>query len=116
MRRIGGGVLALAISGALLSLTQATFAQVSRTTPWIGVLHAGNETPNAIISGFRHGLKELGYSDGQNIHIEHRWAQGRLDRLNDLALELVGLNVDVLVAAVTQPPLQRKRPPTRSLS
>ena len=108
MRRIGCGVLALAISGALLSLTQATFAQASRTTPRIGVLHAGDETPNAIISGFRHGLKELGYSDGQNIQIEHRWAEGRLDRLHDLALELVGLNVDVLVAAVTQPSLAAK--------
>jgi len=108
MRRAGDRVLALAISVALLSFTQATFAQVSRTTPWIGVLHAGDEKPNAIISGFRHGLKELGYSDGQNIHIEHRWAQGRLDRLNDLALELVGLNVDVLVAAVTQPSLAAK--------
>ena len=79
MRRVGYGLLVLAISGALLSLTQATLAQRSRTTPRIGVLHAGDETPNAIISGFRHGLKELGYSDGQNIHIEHRWAQGRLD-------------------------------------
>src|SRR5215216_6198223 len=81
MRLFGCGVLALAISGALLSLTQATLAQASRTTPRIGVLQAGDETPNAMISGFRHGLRELGYSDGQNIHIEHRWALGRLDRL-----------------------------------
>jgi putative ABC transport system substrate-binding protein len=107
MRRTGIGVLALAISGALLGLPQAALAQTSRT-PRIGLLHAGDETPSAIISGFRQGLKELGYSDGQNIHIEHRWAQGRLDLLNDLASELVRLNVDVVVAAVTQPSLAAK--------
>jgi hypothetical protein len=55
MRRIGCGVLTLAISGALLALTQATLAQASRTTPWIGVLHAGDETPNAIAPGFDTG-------------------------------------------------------------
>jgi putative ABC transport system substrate-binding protein len=48
---------------------------------------------------FRHGLHELGYAEGQNIVIEFRHADGRLERLPELAAELVRLNVDVIVAA-----------------
>src|SRR5215216_1090734 len=107
MRRLGHRFLAIASGFALLAfLPQPTLAQ-SRI-PTIGVLHAGDETRSAITSGFRQGLKELGYSEGENVHIELRGAHGRLDRLNDLATELVRLNVDVIVAAVTQPSLAAK--------
>jgi putative ABC transport system substrate-binding protein len=47
------------------------------------------------------GLRELGYLEGQNIHLEPRWAEGQHDRLPGLAAELVRLNVDVIVAAAT---------------
>jgi putative ABC transport system substrate-binding protein len=47
------------------------------------------------------GLRELGYLEGQNIHLEPRWAEGQHDRLPRLAAELVRLNVDVIVAAAT---------------
>jgi putative ABC transport system substrate-binding protein len=49
--------------------------------------------------GFRQGLEELGYRDGQNITIEYRWAEGKLHRQDDLAAELVRLKVDVITAA-----------------
>ena len=48
--------------------------------------------------GFRRGLAELGYREGQNIAIEYRWAEGRLDRQDELAVELVRLKVDVIIA------------------
>src|SRR5437867_12572088 len=48
---------------------------------------------------FRQGLRELGYVEGQNIIIEFRSAEGRFERLPDLAAELVRLKVDVIVAA-----------------
>jgi putative ABC transport system substrate-binding protein len=47
---------------------------------------------------FRQGLRELGYVEGQNLVIEYRYAEGRDDRLADLAAELVRLKVDVIVA------------------
>jgi putative ABC transport system substrate-binding protein len=49
----------------------------------------------------RDGLRELGYVEGQNIHLEPRWAEGQHDRLPGLAAELVRLKVDVIVAAAT---------------
>jgi putative tryptophan/tyrosine transport system substrate-binding protein len=51
------------------------------------------------IAAFRDGLRELGYVEGDNVIIEQRYAAGRVERLPALAAELVGLNVDILVAA-----------------
>ena len=47
----------------------------------------------------RLALRELGYIEGQNIAIEYRYAEGRVDRLPELAAELVRLKVDIIVAA-----------------
>ena len=57
---------------------------------------------------FRQGLRDLGYVEGQNIAIEYRWAEGRFERLPDLAAELVRLKVDVIVSVVTQASLAAK--------
>ena len=50
---------------------------------------------------FRDGLRELGYAEGKGIAVEYRYAEGVLDRVRDLAAELVGLGVDVLVVGGT---------------
>jgi putative tryptophan/tyrosine transport system substrate-binding protein len=49
------------------------------------------------VEAFKQGLRALGWVEGQNIAIEYRWAEGKYDRLPDLAAELVRLNVDVIV-------------------
>lgn len=60
------------------------------------------------LAAFRQGLRELGYVEGQNIAIENRWAEGKFERLPDLAAELVRLKVDVIVSVVTQASLAAK--------
>jgi putative tryptophan/tyrosine transport system substrate-binding protein len=87
----------------LLVCVHLAEAQQPTKVPRIGFLGA---TPASGISDriepFRHGLRELGYVEGKNIFIEYRWAEGKLDRLSELAAELVRLNVNVIVAAGPQ--------------
>jgi putative ABC transport system substrate-binding protein len=63
----------------------------------IGRLNPGSPEGNPYIEVFRQALHELGYIEGQNLVIEYRWAEGRPERLPDLAAELVRLKVDVIV-------------------
>jgi putative ABC transport system substrate-binding protein len=67
--------------------------------PTIGFLHPGSPRPNAdFVTAFHQGLKEPGYVDGRNVSIEHRWAEGRYDRLPTLVAELVSRRVAVIIA------------------
>jgi len=78
-------------------------AQSDAAGPRIGVLSPGAPEIGApILAGLRQGLREHGYVEGTSIAIEYRFAHGNLDRLPDLARELIGLKVDVLVTIVTQ--------------
>src|SRR5438105_15488909 len=54
----------------------------------------------ARLAALQDGLRTLGYVEGRNITIEYRWAEGRFERLPELASELAGRNVDVIVTAV----------------
>jgi putative ABC transport system substrate-binding protein len=70
-----------------------------RATPVIGFLGAVTPGQSALsVAGFRQGLSETGYVDGQNLTIEYVWAEGRFDRMPALAADLVGRKVDVIVA------------------
>jgi putative ABC transport system substrate-binding protein len=62
---------------------------------------SSSSTLALLIEGFRQGLRELGWIEGQNIVIDYRFAEGRFDQLPDLAAELVRLKVDIIVAAPT---------------
>ena len=65
----------------------------------IGYLGVGVPSTSASsVAGFRQGLSETGYVDGQNLTIEYVWAEGRFDRMPALAADLVGRKVDVIVA------------------
>ncbi len=91
-------VLALGILAAPL----AADAQQAAKTPRIGVLGSGSGSDAAPrLEAFRQGLRERGWIEGQNVVLEHRWAEGRYDRLPDLAAELVRLKVDVMFAPGT---------------
>src|SRR5262249_21284320 len=61
------------------------------------------------VKGLREGLQEFGYVEGRNIRYEYRWSDGNFERLDDLAAELVRLNVDVLVTYVTKASLAAKK-------
>ena len=85
---------------ALLLPSVAAEAQQAGKVYRIGLL---SPTSQALgVQGFREGLRALGYVEGHNIVVEHRSAEGRFDRLPELAAELVRLRVDVIVAVVTQ--------------
>ena len=74
--------------------------QVQQTgkVPQIGWLSLGSSSAkDARFAGFIQGLRDLGYVEGQNIVIERRYAEGKLDRLSGLAAELVRLKLDVIV-------------------
>ena len=91
------------LAGVLLTTPLLAEAQPAKKIPRVGVL--GNQSPEVSppppILTLRQGLRELGYVEGQTIAIEWRWAQGKTERLSDLATELVQLKVDVIVAATT---------------
>jgi ABC-type uncharacterized transport system substrate-binding protein len=87
------------LSALLFALSFPAWAQQSKKISRIGYLSVlSPSSDSARIEAFRKGLAELGYIEGQNIAIEARYTEGKLDRLPDLAAELVRLNVDVIVA------------------
>jgi putative ABC transport system substrate-binding protein len=89
-----------ALCTLLFALCLSAEAQQPKKTPRIGYLSMFTVAPNRI-EPFKQGLRELGYIEGQNILIELRAAEGKLDRVPDLVAELVRLNPDVIVAAST---------------
>ena len=90
-------VVCLALSAILLALVLPTQAQQPKKVPRIGILSPLSSSADDLLDAFRQGLRELGYVEGRNIVIEYRSAEGRNDRLPELAAELVRLKVDVLV-------------------
>ena len=92
-------VLALLALGAAPLVADAQQAGVPR----IGFLSATSPSDRPpLLDAFRQRLRELGWVEGQNIVIDYRYAEGRVDRLPDLAAELVGLKVDLIVSWGTQ--------------
>src|SRR5215471_17533602 len=91
----------------LVALCTSVEAQQQKKVPRIGFLSATSpSTISARTDAFRQGLRDLGYVEGKNIVIEWRYAEGKMDRLPDLASELVRLKVDIVVTggpAATRP-------------
>jgi putative ABC transport system substrate-binding protein len=99
--RIIGLILPLALS--LLATPHVADAQEATKVYRIGRLSTGSPSlaANAREEAFRQGLREFGYVEGQNLVLEYRYAEGRAERLPDLAAELVRLQVDVIVVGGT---------------
>jgi putative tryptophan/tyrosine transport system substrate-binding protein len=92
------------ITLGLLTAPLAAHAQPPAKVAQIGYLVTGVlESPETrvLLDAFRQGLRERGYVEGQNIVIEYRAADGKLERFPGLATELVRLQVDLIVAANT---------------
>jgi putative ABC transport system substrate-binding protein len=88
----------LSIGGLVAAWPLAAHAQQMRNVQRIGFLwDSPNVFPDAI-KAFQHRLRDLGYVDGKTITIEYRWAKGKPERMRELAKELVGLKVDIIVA------------------
>jgi putative tryptophan/tyrosine transport system substrate-binding protein len=88
------------IAGSLLAAPLVSRGQQARKVPVIGYL-IERSGPTAFDEAFRLGLRELGYTEGGNVVIEYRWADGKTERLPPLAAELVRLKVDVIVTSGT---------------
>ena len=109
MRKLIAHVVALVLISLLghSADTHLAEAQQAKKVPRVGYLLSGSAPspaparPNPTVESFRQGLRELGYVEGKNIIVEYRYAEGKFERLPDLAAELVRLKVDVIVTGGT---------------
>ena len=91
-------IFCLALGAMLSALSFSVEAQQTGKIPRIGYLSSlSASSDSSRHDAFRQGLKELGYVEEKNVAVEYEFAQGKLDRLPDLAGELVRLKVDVIV-------------------
>ena len=91
-------------------------ARAEQPGPVIGLLHAASASYFAQLApSFAQGLKESGYTPGQNVAIEYRWAEGHYDRLPALAAELVARQVAVIVAGGGTTPAKAAKAATSTI-
>ena len=105
----------IAFAGAAAAASCASWPLVARAQqrgkpPTIGYFAATTaSTQNLWLPAFLRRLRELGWIEGSTVAIEYRWADGRPERLPEIAAELVRLNVDVIVMSGTPPALAAKK-------
>jgi putative ABC transport system substrate-binding protein len=94
----------IALVGAAVVARPFAIAAQQSTVPVIGFLHSASADPTAnLVRGFRKGLFDLSFIEGQNVRIDFRWADGQNDRLPELAADLVRLNVSVIATPGSTP-------------
>ncbi len=93
----------------ILASVHLAEAQQPAKIPRIGLLSPFTPSATALWhQAFRQGLRDLGWVEGKNISIEYRYAEGKADRLPDLAADLVRLKVDIIVASINTDALAAK--------
>jgi putative tryptophan/tyrosine transport system substrate-binding protein len=95
--------LVVVLGGGALAGPLASFAQQQGKVWRIGILSAGFRGADNLYDEFVAGMRNLGYAEGRNIAIEWRFADGKYERLDQLAAELVALKPDVIVTTGTPP-------------
>jgi ABC-type uncharacterized transport system substrate-binding protein len=109
-------IIRLALCAMLFALSSTANAQQPKKVSRLGYLSpvdAATDSPRA--EGIRLALRELGYIEGQNIAIEYRYAEGKVDRAPELAAELVRLKVDAIVVAGGTPSVQSAMNATKTI-
>ena len=105
-----------AFCSMLLALPFPARAQQPKKVPLIGYLaKADPASDSARVEGIRLALRERGYIEGQNIATEYRYAEGKPDRLPELAAELVRLKVDIIVVAGGDAPIRAAKNATKTI-
>jgi len=106
---------AISLGALVLAAPFAALSQPAKI-PRIGYLQpvAPQNGTSAFLEDFRQGLRDLGYVEGQNIKIETRWGEGKLERMPALAADLVRMKVDVIVA-VSSPSVWAAKNATKTI-
>jgi len=103
------------VAGGLFAVPLAARAQ-QPAIPVIGYLNGASaaEFPH-LLAGFRKGLSETGYTEGRNVTVEYRYAEGRYDRLPALAADLVNRRVSAIVATAGTPTIRAAKAATSTI-
>ena len=113
MRLIG---LAVVLAVGLTLAPLAVEAQQAGKVYRVGFLGSASAEANKDrLEAFRHGLRDLGYTEGRNILIEYRWADGHYERLPGLANELVDRNPHLIVSTGGRPSVRALRAATKTI-
>src|SRR6185436_20202589 len=101
-------IFALALSVLLVALNEPRQAGASERIPRVGILFiGGKDQPH--LESFKQGLRERGYTEDKNITLIYRYADGKGERLAELAAELVREKVDVIVTTASSSALAARR-------
>jgi hypothetical protein len=90
---VSKSVFCIALSAMLFALCGSVDAQQTRKVARIGLLDSSTASGMEVVDAFRQELSKIGWIEGKNITIEYRFAEGKLERLPELAAELVRLKM-----------------------
>ena len=106
-------ILVAVVLLAVAVIRRGAAAEESPRIGYLSPVDPASDSPRA--EGIRLALRELGYIEGQNIAIEYRYAEGKPDRLPELAAELVRLKVDIIVVAAGDVPIRAAKNATKTI-